>query len=131
MLSISRALVAVALATGAAAVLAGDEPLPDPLAAGWDGEPVCEKLKEDSTQRILRCTFPPGGGHEKHFHAPHFGYVITGGTMRITDASGERVVELRSGVTWNSDGVDWHEVLNVGETTSVYLIIESYQGESP
>ena len=107
-------------------MLLAAENLPDPLAAGWNGEPVCELLHKGAHQRILRCTFPPGAGHEKHFHKAHFGYVITGGKMRILDESGEREVELRADYSWTSDGVSWHEVLNVGETTSVYLIIESF-----
>ncbi len=107
-------------------VLVADEDLPDPLAAGWNGEPVCELLHEDARQRILRCTFPPGVGHEKHFHKAHFGYILAGGKMRIVDDSGEREVDLLADYSWTSDGVSWHEVLNVGETTSVYLIVESF-----
>jgi len=107
-------------------VLVADEDLPDPLAAGWNGEPVCELLHEDAQQRILRCTFPPGVGHEKHFHKAHFGYILAGGKMRIVDDSGEREVDLLADYSWTSDGVSWHEVLNVGETTSVYLIIEAF-----
>jgi len=106
--------------------LATDESLPDPLAAGWQGEPVCEKLHEDTRQRILRCTFPPGVGHERHYHAPHFGYVLAGGKMRIRDDNGEREVDLSADDSWTSDGVGWHEVLNVGETTSAYLIVEQF-----
>jgi quercetin dioxygenase-like cupin family protein len=98
--------------------------LPDPLAAGWQGEKVCERLHEDESQRILRCTFPPGVGHERHFHVPHFGYVIAGSVMRITDESGTREVEIATGSSWANDGADWHEVINVGETTGVYLIVE-------
>ncbi len=108
-----------------AAVPAIAEPLSDPLAAGWKGKAVCEKLHEDEEQRILRCTFPPGVGHEKHFHAAHFGYVLVGGRMRIRDDSGEREVDLPTNYRWLSDGVAWHEVLNIGETTSVYLIVEA------
>jgi len=107
-------------------VLVADEDLPDPLAAGWNGEPVCELLHEDAQQRILRCTFPPGVGHEKHFHKAHFGYILAGGKMRIIDDSGEREVDLQADYSWTSDGISWHEVLNVGETTSVYLIIEAF-----
>jgi len=107
-------------------MLVAAEDLPDPLAAGWIGEPVCELLHEDAHQRILRCMFPPGVGHEKHFHTAHFGYVISGGKMRILDESGERELDLRAGYSWMSDGVRWHAVLNVGETTSVYLIVESF-----
>lgn len=96
----------------------------DPLEAGWHGEPVCEKLHEDADHRILRCTFPPSMGHERHFHNPHFGYAIAGGRMRITDADGTREVDITTGSSFASDGVDWHEVLNVGDTTVIYLIIE-------
>lgn len=99
-------------------------PLPDPLEAGWKGKEVCEKLVEDDRHRVLRCVFPPGGGHERHFHAPHTGYVLEGGTMRLTDAEGVRDVDVSAGATWTSPGIEWHEALNVGDTTSSYLIIE-------
>ena len=99
--------------------------LPDPLAAGWKGTPVCERLHEDSSQRVLRCTFAPGVGHERHYHAPNFGYAVAGGRMRITDASGTREVDLPTGSSFASSGTEWHEVLNVGDTTVVYLIIEA------
>lgn len=98
--------------------------LPDPLQAGWKGEPVCEKLTEDNAKRILRCSFPPGVGHERHYHSAHFGYAISGGKVRIKDAKGERFVTLKSGSSFTSNGVEWHEILNVGDTTIVYLIIE-------
>ena len=38
--------------------------LPDPLQAGWQGRPVCEKIHEKAQIRILRSTFPPGVGYE-------------------------------------------------------------------
>ena len=98
--------------------------LPDALAAGWEGKSVCEKLHENSEQRVLRCTFPPGVGHERHYHDPHFGYAIAGGRMRLTGSGGTRELDLETGSSYASDGVDWHEVLNVGETTVVYLIVE-------
>ncbi len=98
--------------------------LPGPLQAGWQGELVCEVLHEDSHQRVLRCTFAPGVGHERHFHAPHFGYAIEGGRMRITDDTGKREVDLPTGSSFTSEGVSWHEVLNVGVTTVIYLIFE-------
>lgn len=112
------------IALGLVSATAVAASLPDPLAAGWDGKPVCERLHEDDRQRVLRCTFPPGVGHERHFHAPHFGYILEGGTMQITDATGTRTANLTSGATWVSEGIEWHEVLNVGEATSVYLIVE-------
>ena len=98
--------------------------LPDPLEAGWRGAPVCEKLHEDSAQRVLRCSFPPGVGHERHYHPRHFGYAIAGGRMRITDSKGTREVDLATGSSFTSPGGAWHEVVNVGDTTVVYLIVE-------
>jgi hypothetical protein len=64
--------------------------LPDPVAATWQGETVCETLSETAEMRVFRCIFPPGVGHERHFHARHFGYALSGGRMRITDAAGTR-----------------------------------------
>ena len=101
--------------------------LPDPLQAGWQGQPVCERLHEDDQQRILRCTFAPGTGHERHFHIPHFGYAIAGGRMRLTDANGIREVDLSTGSSFTSNGTPWHEVLNPGKTTVIYLIVEQKQ----
>lgn len=98
--------------------------LPDPLAAGWRGAPVCERLQEDRALRVLRCTFPPGVGHERHFHPRHFGYALAGGRVRVTDARGTREIEIATGSSFVSDGVAWHEIVNVGETTVTYLIVE-------
>lgn len=98
--------------------------LPDPLEAGWNGEKVCELLQETDEMRALRCKFPPGVGHERHYHAPHFGYILQGGTMRITDANGTREQPTPDGASWWRPGVEWHEAENVGDTTSVYLIFE-------
>lgn len=108
-----------------------EPPLPDPLTAGWKGEPVCESLHDAAELRVLRCRFPPAGGHERHFHAPHFGYVLEGGRMRITDSDGTRELELTAGADWQSAGVEWHEVVNVGDTTSSYLIVEPRASATP
>ena len=100
------------------------EELPDPVAAGWQGESVCEVLREDAELRVFRCTFPPGVGHDRHFHPRHFGYALSGGTMRITSDSGTREVTLRTGSYFFSEGTAWHEAVNVGDTTVSYLMIE-------
>ena len=100
-------------------------PLLSALEAGWQGKPVCELLHETATDRVLRCTFPPGVGHERHFHPRHFGYAISGGTMRITTAAGTREAEIRTGSSFSSQGIGWHEVLNIGTTTVVYLMFEA------
>ena len=117
-------LMIISASLSVVAAWATQPELPDPLEAGWKGAQVCEQLHEDSDQRILRCTFAPSVGHERHFHNRHFGYAIAGGRMRITDSSGTREVELATGSSFPSDGVAWHEVVNIGNSTVVYLIIE-------
>ncbi len=116
------------LALGAALLLpafAIAEQLPDPLAAGWEGEAVCECMHRDERVRVLRCTFPPGVGHERHFHPPHVGYVLEGGRMKITNAEGTRVQDVPTGISFaNPEGITWHEAVNIGETTASYLMIE-------
>ena len=100
------------------------EGLPHSFEAGWQGEDVCEVLFEDEETIIGKCTFPPGVGHEKHYHNPHFGFILEGTTFRVTDEDGVRDLETPAGVTWSSDEVSVHEALNVGETTGVALIVE-------
>jgi quercetin dioxygenase-like cupin family protein len=98
--------------------------LADALQAGWKGASVCEVLRDDADHRVLRCSFPPSAGHERHRHPRHFGYALSGGRVRITDSTGTREVDLATGSHFASDGVAWHEVLNVGDSTVVYLIVE-------
>lgn len=98
--------------------------LPSALEAGWEGERVCTLQHQTETHRVLRCTFPPGVGHERHYHPAHYGYALSGGTMRITDESGTRDVDLATGADYSSDGTPWHEVVNVGDTPVIYLIVE-------
>ena len=76
--------------------------LPDPQQAGWEGKSVCEVVQENDKLRVLRCTFPPGVGHERHFHAPHIGYTIAGSTFRIEDASGVREVNVPTGSSFDN-----------------------------
>jgi len=98
--------------------------LPDPLQAGWKSQSICEVIQDNDQLRVLKCTFKPGEGHEKHYHKPHFGYTISGSKMRITDAKGMREVNVATGSNFFSKGVVWHEVLNIGDSTAVFLIIE-------
>jgi len=44
--------------------------------------------------------------------------------MRVTDSTGTREVEMATGSSYSSDGVAWHEAVNVGSSTAVFLIIE-------
>ena len=99
--------------------------LPEAIDAGWNGEKTCELLYERQSVRAFQCSFAPGIGHEKHFHYPHFGYVLQGGEMSITNETGVEVVrQTTTGKSWSSDKITIHSVLNTGETTTSYLIIE-------
>jgi quercetin dioxygenase-like cupin family protein len=97
---------------------------PDPLEAGWNNQSVCEVIKENDAVRVLKCTFPPGVGHERHYHNAHFGYTLAGSTFKIKDTTGVREVKVPSGTNFYNEGIEWHEVLNIGDSTAVFLIIE-------
>jgi len=116
----------IALLFIAPVTMAAEPPdLPHAFDAGWKGEKTCVLLYEAETVRVGKCTFPPGVGHEKHFHYPHFGYVVAGGTMQIINDKG--VVEVReviTGSTWSTNEITIHEALNTGDTTTSYLIVE-------
>ena len=100
--------------------------LPEAFDAGWKGQKVCEVLYESETMRAARCTFPPGIGHEKHYHNPHFGYVLEGGTMLDKDAQGnEEVIQIVAGQTWSSSGIKVHQAVNMGDSTVSVLIVET------
>jgi hypothetical protein len=98
--------------------------LPDPLEAGWHNSAVCEVVEETPKLRVLKCTFPPGVGHERHYHAPHIGYTLAGSKFRIKDTTGAREVNVPTGSSFSNDFMEWHEVLNIGDSTAVFLIME-------
>ncbi|PQJ78773.1 cupin domain-containing protein [Polaribacter porphyrae] len=98
--------------------------LADPLQAGWKGKKVCTILEENNKIRTLKCVFPPGIGHEKHFHASHFGYTLSGGKFRITDAKGTREVDVPTGYNYYKEKIEWHKAINIGDSTAVFLIVE-------
>ncbi|MSQ99655.1 MAG: cupin domain-containing protein [Xanthomonadales bacterium] len=119
------ALLLLAAGVVSTAMAARLPDLPQAFDAGWKGEKTCEVLYETETVRVGRCSFAPGVGHEKHYHYPHFGYVLAGSTMQITDDEG--VVEVRkviTGSTWSTSEITIHEALNIGDTTTSYLIVE-------
>jgi beta-alanine degradation protein BauB len=117
-------LVSAPLITNAPSI-ARSADLPDALEAGWKGQKVCEKLGEYEQVRVLRCTFPPSVGHERHSHPRgDFGYVLSGGKIQVTDAKGTEVFEDKTDDHWVSGPIEWHEAVNVGDTTLSYLIVE-------
>lgn len=127
---LSISLVLLGACASAAAQVA---PLPMALCAGWQGARVCEALQEDAMIRVLRCTFPPGVGHEPHYHPPHFGYVLEGeSVMRITTDEGVREAPVRAGGSFANDSEVRHAALNIGDQTTTYLIVEKkYEDRRP
>ncbi|MEO0696551.1 MAG: cupin domain-containing protein [Pseudomonadota bacterium] len=113
------------------AILLAGQSLPHAADAGWKGEETCELLQDNDYVRAFKCTFKPGQGHERHYHNAHFGYILEGGKMEITDEGGTREQETPAGVSWWSNGVDWHEPVNIGDTTTSYIIIEPKTGTVP
>jgi quercetin dioxygenase-like cupin family protein len=101
-----------------------DVNLPDPLEAGWKNDKVCEVLVDNEKVRTLKCTFPPGVGHEKHFHAAHFGYTVSGSKFKITDKTGTREINVTTGSNFYNEQIEWHNVLNIGDSTAIFLIVE-------
>ncbi len=99
--------------------------LPDTIEAGWQGKPVCEVLYEDEQIRTGTCTYPPGIGQERHTHGPYFTYVVSGGTLRVTSPRGTFESTSVTGNSGKSNGVEWHELLNVGDTTIQFFFIET------
>lgn len=121
----TTALLILALFAAPAGGAPPPEPdLPHAFEAGWRGQKTCELLYETEQVRVGRCVFPPGVGHEQHYHEPHFGYVLEGGRLSITDAQGTREVVTSAGGDWRTATRTVHEALNIGDTTTSYLIVE-------
>jgi quercetin dioxygenase-like cupin family protein len=120
----AAAFLALAGPMGALAADRQHAQLPHAFEAGWKGRDTCAVLFENASARVARCVFPPGVGHEKHYHNPHFGYVLEGGVLRIIDAEGEREVTTVAGSDWVTTETTVHEAVNIGETTTSYLIVE-------
>jgi quercetin dioxygenase-like cupin family protein len=98
--------------------------LPHAFDAGWKGQKTCELMYENESVRVARCSFPPGIGHEKHYHNPHFGYVLEGGTLSIRDDGGQRTVTTETNSSWSTTERTVHEAVNIGDTTTSYVIVE-------
>ncbi|MDX1556644.1 MAG: hypothetical protein R3212_11505 [Xanthomonadales bacterium] len=127
---VCRSLAQALLLTAGIVSADGHEGLPHAFDAGWQGEATCELLFEDKSVRVGKCVFPPGIGHEKHYHNPHFGYTLKGSTLRITDANGTADRVIVDGYAWSTDTLTIHEAINVGDSTTSYLIVEPKPGAS-
>ena len=98
--------------------------LPDPLQAGWKGEKVCEVLEDNAKIRVLKCSFAPSVGHEQHQHVPHFGYTLAGSEFEITENNRSRQAEVPTGTYFAKDETTTHHIVNIGNRSAQFLIIE-------
>jgi hypothetical protein len=42
----------------------------------------------------------------------------------MKDTTGVREVKVPSGTNYYNPGIEWHEAVNIGDSTAVFLIIE-------
>jgi quercetin dioxygenase-like cupin family protein len=107
-------LVAITLAAGT--ILAQD-----PLKVGPN---IYKLVTENARIRVLEVTFKPGDQIASHSHPDHLGYVLSGGSLKITNAEG-KVTEINA----KSGDSFWipaetHSAVNSGKTEVKILVVE-------
>src|SRR5712691_4535475 len=55
---------------------------------------------------------------------PHYIYVLGAGRARVTDDKGTREIQGTPGIFRANPRIEWHEILNIGDTTLQYLVVE-------
>lgn len=88
------------------------------------GPTIYKQLLDNPRVRVLEATFKPGAKIAMHAHPDHAGYVLAGGTLRVTDAAGKAdVYTLKKGQTvWLP--AQTHAAVNPGTSTVRVLVIE-------
>ena len=126
---VTYALSSVALAATLSVAQAAD--VPDALSVEWRGNHPCEKLFEDAQVRVARCTFPPGAMHVCHSHPSYLSYVVSGGQAQVQDEKGVRKVNVVAGALADVPPTPWHELINVGDTTLQFVVVEKKYQAGP
>lgn len=85
---------------------------------------VYKVLFENERVRLLDVRMKPGDSSDQHSHPDYLLYAITGGKVKLTDASGQSVeVEIQAGDTmWRE--AEEHSALNVGTTELQAIFVE-------
>lgn len=85
---------------------------------------VYKVLFENDRVRLLDVRMKPGDASDQHSHPDYLLHAITGGKVKLTDASGESAeVEIQPGDTmWRE--AEEHSALNVGTTELHALFVE-------
>ena len=78
---------------------------------------------ENERVRLLEVRMEPGAKSELHSHPNYLAYVLSGGKVRLTDASGTVELELHDGENlWRE--AEEHSAENVGTTELRALFFE-------
>ncbi len=78
---------------------------------------------ENERVRLLEVRLEPGAKSEPHSHPNYLAYVVSGGKVRLTDASGSVDLELHEGENlWRE--AEEHSAENVGTTEMRALFFE-------
>jgi len=115
------ALLMLLLAVSAVILTAGSVPAQDPLKVA----PNTYKLVTENPRiRVLEVTLKPGEQVATHSHPDHFGYFLSGGSLKITNAAG-KVTEM----TAKAGDTSWipaetHSAVNTGKTEVKLLVVE-------
>jgi quercetin dioxygenase-like cupin family protein len=88
------------------------------------GPSIYKQLLDNPRVRVLEATFAPGAKIATHAHPDHAAYVLAGGTLHVTGATGKTdVYELKKGQTvWLP--AQAHAAVNPGKSTVRVLVIE-------
>lgn len=79
---------------------------------------------ENDRLRLLEVAMSPGAESALHSHPDYLVYALSGGTVKLSDASGESAdVEIKAGDTmWRE--AEEHSARNIGSTELRALFIE-------
>jgi quercetin dioxygenase-like cupin family protein len=85
---------------------------------------IYKVLFENERVRLLDVRMKPGEESAQHSHPDYLLYALTGGTVKLSDASGQSAeVEVPEGATMWRDAEE-HSALNVGTTELHALFVE-------
>lgn len=101
--------------------LATQSPAQDPLTVGPD---VYALKLENERVRVMEVTFAPGASIALHSHPDHAVYVVEGGTLVVTDASGkDQTFEIKAGDSFWMPAQS-HSARNPGTTNLKLVVVE-------
>jgi quercetin dioxygenase-like cupin family protein len=80
---------------------------------------------DDEKVRVTRFDFSPGAETGWHIHTmPYVVVPVVDGTLRMVDKTGEKLVEMKAGVSYSRPAGIEHNVINVGAGPMAFVEIE-------